>query len=93
MTDLWKELHTNAYKYTGTNDSAFLTAFGRKIPRYIKGCSCQEFWNNWVRTNPAVYGPNKEYFAWTVKTHNAVNKKLGKPEMTLEDALKLYATQ
>ena len=91
MSDLWKELHTNALKHEGTNDATFLLNFGRKIKRYTTGCSCNEHWNNWVRTNPPSFGPNGEYFAWTVKAHNSVNKKLGKPEMTVEDALKIYS--
>lgn len=92
MSNLWKELHTNALNHKGVNDTVFLAEFGKKIPRYIKGCSCQEFWNIWIRANPATFGPNGEYFAWTVKVHNAVNAKLGKPQITLEDALKLYST-
>ena len=81
MSNLWKELHTNALTHTGVNNTVFLAAFGQKIPRYIKGCSCQEFWNNWTRVNPATFGSNGEYFAWTVKAHNAVNAKLGKPQI------------
>ena len=92
MSALWKELHTHAINYTGTNDSTFLGTFARKIPRYTKGCSCQEFWGNWIRTNPPKYGPNNEYFEWTVKAHNAVNKKLGKPEISVEDAIKMYTS-
>lgn len=90
MSQLWKDLHMNAINYTGTNNYRFLTNFGRRIPRYTTGCSCKEFWNKWKKDNPPTYGPNGEYFAWTVKAHNAVNKKLGKPEMTVDDARKLY---
>ena len=87
---LWKELHENAFKYQGTNDAIFLARFGRKIPRYRTGCKCREFWNNWIRQNPPTY-TNPEYFAWTVKAHNAVNAKLSKPIMKLEEAIKLYS--
>ena len=90
MSNLWKELHTNALKYNGTNNSMFLQRFRRKIPKYTTGCSCRGFWTIWTRANPPIYGPNNEYFAWTVKAHNAVNIKLGKPEISVEDALKFY---
>lgn len=93
MSALWNELHTNAINYKGTDNNVFLLAFARKIPRYTKGCSCQEFWGNWKRANPPKYGDNNEYFAWTVAAHNAVNKKLGKPEISLDDALKMYSPQ
>ena len=84
---LWDRLHRQAYNYRGNNDSAFIAQFGREIPRFMTGCSCNEFWNRWISKNPPKYGIN-EYFEWTVKCHNAVNIKLGKPVMSLEDAIK-----
>jgi hypothetical protein len=90
MSDLWKELHTHAINYTGTNDAIYLAGFGRRIPRYTKGCACQEFWTNWIRANPPTYTTAMDYFTWTIKAHNAVNVKLNRPEMSLEDAIKLY---
>ena len=84
---LWKELHTRAYNHNGTNDDDFITQFGKKIPRFMTGCSCNEFWIKWIQTNPPKYGIN-EYFEWTVKCHNAVNTKLGKAIMSLENAKK-----
>ncbi len=90
MSNLWKELHTNALTYTGIDNTRFLRRFGRKIPKYSTGCSCREFWKIWIKANPPVYGSNGEYFAWTVKAHNAVNKKLGKPEITVDEANELY---
>jgi len=32
------------------------------------------------------------YFMWTVDVHNQVNKKLGKPQMSLEDAHRRWTT-
>jgi len=87
MSELWKELHTRALKFKGINDTIYLLNFAKKIPRYTKGCKCKEFWNTWVRENPPTY---KNYFEWTVKAHNAVNKKLGKPLYSVEEARKFY---
>lgn len=92
MSELWKELHMNAISYTGTNNSEFLINFGKKIPRFTTGCSCHEFWRNWTRLNLPTYGPG-EYFEWTVRAHNAVNLKLGKPYVSVEDAIKLYTVE
>jgi hypothetical protein len=33
---------------------------------------------------------NTKLFEWTVKLHNIVNVELGKPEMSLEDAIDMY---
>lgn len=87
MAELWKELHIHALEFSGLSDYTYILNFGRRIPRYVTGCSCQEFWNKFIIMNPPNY---KNYFEWTVKVHNAVNTKLGKPTMSVEEALKLY---
>jgi hypothetical protein len=89
MSQLWKELHERAYDFKGTDDLVFLKGFATKIPRYTTGCKCREFWINYVKRNPPVFGD--KYFEWTVKCHNAVNTKLGKPVMSLEEAKKIYS--
>lgn len=35
-------------------------------------------------------GSKMELFEWTVRLHNIVNRELGKPEHTVEQALKMY---
>ena len=93
MSELWKELHKRALNFTEGSDTVYLNAFVWRIPRY-HGCTCQEFWQSWIKTNPPVYGTdengNNKYFEWTVKTHNGVNQKLNKPIITLDEAIKLY---
>ena len=90
MAELWKELHTRALNFKGEEDRSFLLNFAIRIPRYTTGCKCREFWNQWVKTNPPVFGNNGEYFAWSTRAHNAVSKKLGKPTYTVEEARKFY---
>ena len=89
MTELWKELHNRALK-TESNDRVYLRQFARRIPRYTTGCKCREFWNQWIKKNPPVYG--EKYFEWTVKAHNAVNRKLNKPVYTVEEARAFYSS-
>jgi len=89
MAELWKELHLRALT-TMTDDKAYIVAFARRIPRFTTGCKCKEFWNLWVRKNPPTYGA--DYFAWTVSIHNAVNEKLDKPIMSVEEAHKIYSS-
>lgn len=88
MSELWRELHTRALDIK-TDDSMYIRQFRLNIPRYTHGCKCNEFWANWSRLNPPVYGDG--YFAWTVKAHNAVNYKLGKPTYTVEEARKFFS--
>ncbi len=87
MSNLWEELHIRALTVKD-NDHAYLLQFGQRIPRYTRGCKCKEFWNSYIKLFPPKFG--KEYFAWTVHAHNAVNKKLGKPYMTIENARIIY---
>lgn len=87
---LWKELHERAITMNnGENDLPFLYEFAKRIPKYVK-CNCREFWRKYVISNPPRFGTHGEYFAWTVECHNAVNQKLGKPIVSLEEAKKLY---
>jgi hypothetical protein len=86
--DLWKELHERALNFKGKDDTAFLINFGHRIPRYTKGCACKEHWRVILKENPPKFG--EEYFEWSVNMHNLVNKKLGKPTYTVEEARKFY---
>lgn len=89
MSYLWGELHRRAIIYGGLNDDIFLNIWANKIPNFEGGCRCRSFYNNWRRLNPPTF---KNYFEWTVKLHNAVNRKLNKPEITLEDAIKRWSS-
>jgi len=90
MSALWIQLHTRALNHKEDHDIVFLMQWIRSIPYYTSNCRCREFFTNWMKTNPIQYGPHLEYFKWTVKAHNAVNVKLSKPEMSVEDAVMLY---
>ena len=89
--DLWKQLHTHALKNTGKDETTFLVNFSMKIPRFTTGCKCKEHWAKWVKANPPKYGPNGEFFEWSVSAHNEINKRLGKPTYTVEEARKFYS--
>lgn len=55
-----------------------------------KGCGCGGSATTLLEQLPPRYDSPEEWFAWTVEFHNLVNRKLGKPEMTLEHALALW---
>ena len=55
-----------------------------------RSCGCDEFWIRWSSVNKPGYASEGDYFAWSVKAHNAVNQKLGKKTLTIEEALKLW---
>jgi hypothetical protein len=58
------------------------------IPQY--GCSCKRFYGEWKADNPPDFSSPEAFFAWGVRLHNAVNAKLGKPEITIDEAYKIW---
>lgn len=92
-TDLWRELHVRALNYVPNvrGDLEWVQAWSTKIPRFTKGCSCNEHWTRWYRANPPDFTSKDTYFAWTVKAHNAVNERTYKPTISVEEAKKLYS--
>lgn len=92
-SDLWKELHSHILNdyVDKTNDIVWLSTWTKKIPRFTKGCSCNEHWTKWYRANPPNFTSREAYFAWSVKAHNDVNLRLNKPSITVEQAKAMYA--
>lgn len=81
----WTALHTC------TNPSEeWLTTWEETIPRYNCGGGCKKFYLTWKADNPPRFD---DFFAWSVELHNAVNRKLDKPEVTLQEAIKLWKNE
>jgi hypothetical protein len=79
----WFELHPRALLVpTGTDDSAWLEAFGRRVP-----CGdCRTHWLEMLARTPPGWGLGFDYFAWTVARHNEVSLRIGRAEITLAAA-------
>lgn len=80
----WQELHPRALTHDGSDDTVWLDAFGLRIGG---SCACRKDWLLWISANPPQFG---RYFEWTVAAHNAVNARLQKPILTLEEAYKIW---
>jgi hypothetical protein len=65
-----------------------LTEWELLIPQY--GCSCKRFYAEWKAANPPDFTSPEAFFAWGVALHNAVNAKLGKPQITIDEAYKIW---
>lgn len=86
VSHLWAELHRRALMHREGADWAWYNAWTDRIPKV--GCSCRDNWKIWVSKNPPDWS---NYWAWSVRAHNAVNQKLGKPEMSEELARRLWS--
>jgi len=78
----WNELH--AMK----NDPVKLADWESRIPNYE--CKCREGYEQFKAIDPPDFSSPMAFFHWTVRIHNAVNRKLGRPELTLGEALTLW---
>lgn len=54
------------------------------------GCDCRKHWKAFVEQNPPSFASREAFFAWTVYAHNQVNKRLGKPELSIEAAMEAH---
>lgn len=73
--DFWKRLHQEK-----APTPEWLADFNKSLPCGV----CGSHWLEYLKANPPDFGDG--WFAWTVAAHNAVNRRLGKPEMTESDA-------
>ena len=85
---IWKDLHIYAKTWNGNAEEQ--QQFIGKIKNRIPCGECKGFWVQETKDNPAPSESADSFFKWTVDVHNKVNVKLGKSEMSLEEALTLY---
>jgi hypothetical protein len=69
-------------------DADGLAAWELTIPQYE--CGCRAFYAKHKAANPPDFTSPEAFFAWGVRLHNAVNTKLGKPEITIEEAYSIW---
>jgi len=79
---LWREIHTNP---DATQE--WWDGIVKKVSSYF--CSCGDFLKTYVTTNPPRFD---DWFRWTWELHNAVNHKLNKPNITLDEAKAIWLT-
>lgn len=80
---LWEAIHTLELT------PVFLARIELEMRQW--GCSCAKFYTDWKKENPCpLEGSERDKFEWTVALHNAVNRKLNKPEMSVEDAWEFW---
>lgn len=78
----WAKLHS----YTG-NDPQWLDLWQYFIPQR---CDCKDGYQKILEEMPPDFTSPEAFFAWGVRLHNAVNAKLGKPELTIDEAKAIW---
>lgn len=93
-TELWREIHEYAATYPlNPCDKA-----KRKAKRFYRSIldklECEKCKNHYQERLESLCVLNRcHLFAWTVETHNAVNRLLGKSEVSFDDAAEMYGFQ
>jgi len=85
---LWKLLHTRALAPVEDSAAEIRWLYGKFPAGLPEGCTCKTFYFQFLQTTKPDFA---DYFAWTVALHNAVNRKLGKPELTVDAARTLWS--
>ena len=78
----WSKLHS----YTGC-DPQWLDIWQYLIPQR---CDCKDGYQRILAEMPPDFTSPEAFFAWGVALHNAVNAKLGKQQITIDEAYKIW---
>jgi hypothetical protein len=74
----WASLHARAEAWDGTNPDAE-SEFIAHLADGLGMCSCRKDWAELLERLPPDLSSPAAYLAWTVKAHDEVNDRLGKP--------------
>lgn len=83
----WRRLEGTAR--AGELTEAFMEMFTASLPD--GNCGCRGHWKAILEAYPPPYGASAaDQWRWAWSRHNDVSRRLGKPEMSMEEAEKLY---
>lgn len=93
---MWFSMHYISLAYPknpNVNQMKQYHAFYTNIAHILPCAVCAKHYNDILDKHPLTIdrlsGPD-ELFEWTVEVHNMVNKDLGKPQFTLQEAIEKY---
>ena len=92
---IWKRIHSRALLFDPSSVKGRTIEenwLNQGIPELLSCHTCRDDYKAYLTANPPVLDSVDSYFDWTVKLHNHVNIKLGKPTLTIDQARPLYKT-
>ena len=75
----WTPIHDGTVR-----DAITLAEWELRIPSY--GCACRKDYMLYKASTPPDFTSPESLWLWGFNLHNYVNRKLGKPELTVEEA-------
>lgn len=89
----WHFLHVFSFSYpvepTG-RDKEVAANLLRTVQETLPCASCREHFAKLLAETPPALDSRQAFSRWLVDAHNAVNRRIGKPIVTYEDAYKWY---
>lgn len=80
--DRWAELHARS-RLPVKDANAERAWLGRLADGMEAGCACKSHWVAYLKEHPPTLD---DYEAWAIEAHNAVNRRLNKPTLTVEQS-------
>jgi len=85
---IWHSIHVTAAWADNPEKVAFFNKWIRIIRENLKCEACRGHMGKYLDSHPPERAPDP--FIWSWEFHNAVNRRLGKPEMEYNTAKKMY---
>jgi hypothetical protein len=93
---LWYGMHIDAANAKTSKDKEAVIKRIRILQNNFPCQECKVHFANYLTNHPpeeTIKGGPDSLFLWTVNFHNAVNYRLGKPQITFEEAKSIYIDQ
>lgn len=90
---IWFSMHTDAAAAKTSEDKKYVCKQIRNKQAKFPCKDCKEHFGFYLQNNPpesTINGSEDALFLWTVNFHNAVNFRLGKPQVSYEDAKSIF---
>ena len=92
----WNVIHyiTMAYPDDPTEeDRQNISAFIKSLQHVLPCETCRNHFKANLITYPLTNESRYNFITWAVNVHNEVNRRTGKPEMSIDEAINLYTTK
>lgn len=86
----WACLHRRQISTDQHENERWMAAFVQCIPCNQYPRHCRQHFQEHLAAHPPDYSSQEAFFAWTVAAHNSVNIRSGKPQISADEARKLY---
>ena len=84
----WAELHLFALRHCSKNSHVWFQGWLAALP--FDGCPCEKHLKEYLVENPPEW---ERFFDWTVELHNAVNVRIGRATIDVENARELWSSR